>query len=350
LGAVLACCVLGLLALVAHTRAAVSAHLEVVHLFDRVANQRLAEERARGGGGGARGGALSAAGGGGRGKGSAFTPPANAPFCAPDALTGQVGTPRAELWGDVVVPGVASGGSAGGSSAGSAAACCDACASTRGCNVWVWCADASACGQQCWLKRVGDPAGVAEHASGGGIPWTSGTLPKDADVSLASLPLPDASIAAIALTTTHGAITLRLRPEWSASSVDFVRMLAAHALCTPACEFYRVEPGFLLQGSLRALIPANNVTTPGPRAMRKGDVGWAGGSAGPDFFIYLGAEPATHWGTDHTVWAEVADDASMRVAEAVVALPAAPTKPGEMHMIQKRVPIEVSAARDVAVA
>ena len=50
------------------------------------------------------------------------------------------------------------------------------------------------------------------------------------------------------------------------------------------------------------------------------------------------------------MWAEVADDASMRVAEAVVALPAAPTKPGEMHMIQKRVPIEVSAARDVAVA
>jgi hypothetical protein len=222
--------------------------------------------------------------------------------------------------------------------------------STRGCNVWVWCAESQQCGQQCWLKRVGDPASLTAHASGGGIPWTSGTLPKDADVSLSSLPPPDASIAAIALTTTQGVIIMRLRPEWSASSVDFVRMLAAHALCTPACEFYRVEPGFLLQGSLRALIPANNVTTPGPRPMRKGDVGWAGGAAGPDFFIFLGAEPATHWGTDHTVWAEVADDASMRVAEAVVALPAAPTKPGEMHMIAKRVPIQVSAARNVAVA
>ena len=35
------------------------------------------------------------------------------------------------------------------------------------------------------------------------------------------------------------------------------------------------------QGSLRALIPANNVTKAAPKAMVRGVVGWAGGSAGP---------------------------------------------------------------------
>ena len=55
------------------------------------------------------------------------------------------------------------------------------------------------------------------------------------------------------------------------------------------------------QGSLRAFFAPNNVTTPGPKIMEKGEIGWAGGSAGPDFFIYLGDSPATHWKHDHTV-------------------------------------------------
>eukprot|EP00966_Prymnesium_polylepis_P181383 4201146-Prymnesium_polylepis.1 len=29
--------------------------------------------------------------------------------------------------------------------------------------------------------------------------------------------------------------------------------------------------------------------------MTRGMVGWAGGSAGPDFFVYTGRDPATHW-------------------------------------------------------
>jgi cyclophilin family peptidyl-prolyl cis-trans isomerase len=307
---VLFLCVAGVLALVAHTRALADAHLEFAHLFDRA---ELGGSTAR----------------------AASHAPA---FCVADAATGAVGTPHAELWGDVVVAGA---GGEGGNSAASAVACCASCAATRGCNVWVWCSDAAACGNQCWLKRVGDPATAAPHASGGGVPWTSGALPKDADVPLASLPPPDESIHVVALVTQHGAIRLRLQPGWSASSVAFVRLLAAHPLETPACEFYRVEPGFLLQGSLRALIPANNETTPGPRAMRRGDVGWAGGSFGPDFFIYLAPAPATDWGTSHTVWAEVADDASMAVAERIVALPPGPTKPGEMHIIAQRVAIDV---------
>eukprot|EP00959_Pyramimonas_sp_CCMP1952_P418981 8776411-Pyramimonas_sp.AAC.1 len=34
-------------------------------------------------------------------------------------------------------------------------------------------------------------------------------------------------------------------------------------------------------------------------------VGWAGGSAGPDFFIYAALAPATSWNHDHTVWGQV---------------------------------------------
>ena len=46
------------------------------------------------------------------------------------------------------------------------------------------------------------------------------------------------------------------------------------------------------QGSLRAYIPPNNKTTPGPKFMERGDIGWAGGSSGPDWFIYLGTQVA----------------------------------------------------------
>ena len=319
---VLTVSLLALLALVQHTRALTAAHLEVAHLFDK----RAPDQRAGGGGEGARG------------EGGSV--PHLEVFSADAA--GCVGTPQTELWGDVVVPAV--GGQGGAHDAPSAAACCAACARTRGCNVWVWCADERACGTQCWLKRTGDPAKPALHASGQRVPWTSGAMLKDADVSVASLPPADEAIDVVALATSFGKIRLRLQPDWSASSVSFVRLLAAQPLCTPACEFYRVEPGFLLQGSLRALIPANNVTTPGPRYMRKGDVGWAGGGPGPDFFIYLGEQPATHWGFDHTVWAEVADADSMRVAEAIVQLPPLPTKPGEMHMVKDRVPFSVERA------
>jgi len=315
-----ATCVLGLAALVVHTRALTAAHLEVAHQFNVFEEPKHSK----------RGAAPLAA-----------PPPA---LCAPDAASGAVGQPQTELWGDVVVAG-AGVGSAAGHTAPSAAACCEACEATRGCNVFVWCAEEASCGQQCWLKRVGDPVAAVAHGSGAGVPWTSGALPKDADVQLGSLPPPDESIKGIVIATPKGDIRLRLRPEWSASSVAFVRLLAAHPLCTPACEFYRAEPGFLLQGSLRALIPSNNVTTKGPRAMQRGDVGWAGASFGPDWFVYLGREPATHWGTDHTVWAEVADSASLATADAIAALPPLPTKPGEMHILRDRVKIDVRRDR-----
>ena len=131
------------------------------------------------------------------------------------------------------------GSNAGGAShdAATAEACCNACEALRGCNVWVWCSDASSCGAQCWLKRVADPtAARAPHATGDSVPWTrcasaspsgplpqarcvlksecsqhppvvgSGTLPKDKEMSAESLPPANASIAIVTLTTSFGSI------------------------------------------------------------------------------------------------------------------------------------------------
>lgn len=213
-------------------------------------------------------------------------------------------------------------------------------------NVFVWCEDSARCGSACWLKRLGRTEGalVQPHASGVSVPWRSGVLPAKAeDVDAAALPAPPEK-GLVVVTTVHGAIRLRLRPDLSPESVAYVRLLAQYPrLCTSACAFYRVEPGFLLQGSLRARVPPNAVTKPGP-IMHRGDVGWAGGSAGPDWFIYLGALPATHWGSDHTVWAEAADNHSLAVADFIAALKPAPTKPGDMHLLATQLALDLAWA------
>ena len=73
-------------------------------------------------------------------------------------------------------------------------------------------------------------------------------------------------------------------------------------------------------------------------------MGWAGGGPGPDFFIYLGTGPASWLGNPHdgTIWAEVADEASMAVAANVSLLPVPPTKPGQMHLLAKHVPVRAA--------
>ena len=311
--------VMGVLALVQHTRVLAAAHGDVIGLFET------------GGGDNDRQPVNS----------TGTTPPAG--VCEPDAKSGLLGTAHTELWGDVVplngqtVAAVAS-----------AAECCRLCASSKSCNTWVYCTDAAVCASQCWLKRQPTEAALkgAPHGTGPGVPWTSGVLlGKALDVAPGDVPPDDGAIASVALHTSYGTIKLRLRPDWSNSSVTYVRALAAQPeLCTDACAFYRVEPAFLLQGSLRSRIPPNQVTTPGPRHMVRGDCGWAGGSAGPDFFCYLGTGPATHWGLDHTVWAEIADEQSFAVAETINALPPKPTKPGEMHLLPAPVPLDVRVA------
>jgi cyclophilin family peptidyl-prolyl cis-trans isomerase len=55
--------------------------------------------------------------------------------------------------------------------------------------------------------------------------------------------------------------------------------------------------------------------------MTKGMVGWAGGDAGPDFFIDSYAQPAKFWGQQHTVFGEIKDDASFAVIDKIYTLP-----------------------------
>ena len=156
-------------------------------------------------------------------------------------------------------------------------------------------------------------------------------------------------------------ITLRLLPENSAESVAFLRE-AGGAACRG--ELYRSE-SFLVQGRIscgagatrtkvvKAGCPAGVTPDRGRRCpshdphcgchgpiMTRGMVGWAGGGGGPDFFVYTGRDPATHWAHDHTVFAVVEDEASWATLDAIAALP---TQNTGMTMLVRPLPLVVSA-------
>lgn len=59
-------------------------------------------------------------------------------------------------------------------------------------------------------------------------------------------------------------------------------------------------------------------------------VAWAGGSAGPDFFITMGRTPG--FGSSHTVWGSLADKASMDLALRLVRGKSS-SKPGTMRIL-----------------
>ena len=153
-----------------------------------------------------------------------------------------------------------------------------------------------------------------------------------------------------------GSILLRLKPQFSNSSTKFWET-GAHVQCTG--NIYRNEQSLLLQGRLDCAgikmpvvqkgncpqgtkIDSSRSCPPhdpecgchGP-IMRKGMVGWAGGGTGPDFFIYTGVDPATHWNHDHTVFAEVEGSDSWRVLEKLHELPS--RQDGEMIIIESPV-------------
>ena len=93
------------------------------------------------------------------------------------------------------------------------------------------------------------------------MPWASGTLAKDAP-GLAP-PVSDDALnrtRAVALHTEFGELRIRLRPEWHLPSVRYVQRVARQDVCTAKCQFYRAEPGFLLQGG-----PADASRTCQPR-------------------------------------------------------------------------------------
>ena len=168
--------------------------------------------------------------------------------------------------------------------------------------MWVACTDAW-CGSQCWLKWVADPSKPTTRGSGGTTPWTSGTIHKDVP---SEQPVPSETALnatrVVALRTSAGDLRIALKPEWHQPSVRFVQHAALGDFCTvewhpspspnpspspgpspspspspnpnpnpnpnpspspsPSphqvkCELYRAEPGFLLQGAMRALVTPN---------------------------------------------------------------------------------------------
>ena len=244
-----------------------------------------------------------------------------------------------DLDGAVMVPGAGPG-----ALSLSPHACCEECAKTRGCNVYVACSNEQNCGRQCWLKWAEDPAKPAMRGEGSGVAWTSGTLPKDVP---AMTPTPPAQVLnrtrVVGLTTAFGEMRIRLRPEWHVPSVRYVQHVAQADVCTVKCQLYRAEPGFLLQGAMRAVIAPNKETQERARGtpMERGHVAWAGGSAGPDFFITM--TRVAGFGGSHTVWGELADEESMQLALKLVKRKISPSvKPGEMRILDEPITFTVS--------
>ena len=159
-------------------------------------------------------------------------------------------------------------------------------------------------------------------------------------------------------------VRIKLRPDLSPSSAAFLREAAA-AGC--GGSFYRNED-FLLQGRIgckprqtktavqKGDCPPDTAPDPHRRCpahdpncgchgpfMQRGMIGWAGGSAGPDWFIYTGRATATHWSHDHTVLGEVADEESWAAIDRLHALPAASTVANGMRMLAKPVQLHVGA-------
>jgi len=229
-------------------------------------------------------------------------------------------------------------------------------------------------------KRFGSLHNIAEHAATVQAGASSPPPPKpEALVTPTAVATPGAAdvdeIIKIELTVNGQpmAVRLKLLPRHSPSSVEFVRHAAA-SRCRG--ELYRSENHFLVQGRISCSALPDGPKVPqvikgqcplgvkvegrqcpshdpqcgchGP-IMSKGMVGWAGGSAGPDFFIYTAHMdlnrcavrgcPATHWSHDHTVFAEVADEETWKTLAALYALP---VKKGGMTFFDPKLPLVVS--------
>lgn len=130
----------------------------------------------------------------------------------------------------------------------------------------------------------------------------------------------------------------------AAKNADDPRM--TEGVACQKCKFYRAEKQLLLQGivsetsaaprtqvalgpcPVEDYVPKSKCPAHDPHCgchgpvMTKGMVGWAGGGAGPDFFINTFAKPVDWWENQHTVWGEVRDATSLAVVESVYELPA----------------------------
>jgi len=125
-----------------------------------------------------------------------------------------------------------------------------------------------------------------------------------------------------------GRIRIKLRDDLSPESVRHVRAVVERGTCSEKCKFYRAQGKSILQGIMSvpdagpAFDPkqtvvkgqcpdefayfANKCAEHDPKCdchgpiMTKGQVGWAGGGTGPDWFIDYYDRPVDWWGTTHT--------------------------------------------------
>lgn len=195
-------------------------------------------------------------------------------------------------------------------------------------------------------------ASILQHIAAAGKPAASVLADNVRKVEARNVPPKPAGIVSketLVLSTDVGDIRIVLRPDLSQESVDYVKQLALVQGACGRCSLYRAEKPGILQGILAAkpdtkALPLSTVRKgacpPGYESvanecpewdghcgchgptMTRGMVGWAAGDTGPDFFIDAYRQPATWWGTQHTVWGELQDDASFAVLDVVWTLPA----------------------------
>jgi cyclophilin family peptidyl-prolyl cis-trans isomerase len=137
-----------------------------------------------------------------------------------------------------------------------------------------------------------------------------------------------------------GEIVIVLRPDLSSETVDYVQKLATTTGACERCMFYRAEKPGILQGVMaHSHVPVSSTKGSCPvgvesirnecppwdascgchgPVMTRGMVGWAAGKTGPDFFINMYAKPAFWWGTQHTVFGEIQDEASLKLFDEVI--------------------------------
>jgi len=171
-----------------------------------------------------------------------------------------------------------------------------------------------------------------------------------------SLDLPEI----LTLKTSQGDLRIKLRPDLSRPSVEYIKALLDDPKPCRECQFYRAEKPGIFQGVLKKKhVKPNTILGDCPKGltgkkhecpehdpncgchgpvMTKGMIGWAAGEGGPDFFIDTYERPATWWNTDHTVWGELADKESLDV---VVSMYELPVVKGALTMLATPIPIEI---------
>lgn len=170
--------------------------------------------------------------------------------------------------------------------------------------------------------------------------------------SISSLP------SYIRLETSNGDILIQMRPDLSRESVEYIQRLLNDPRPCEHCRFYRAQDRGILQGIMKKYgVEVNKVLGPcssknvvnkeahdmpkkchGP-IMTRGMVGWAGGGAGPDFFIDNYKRKAQWWGQEHTVFGEV-DPSSLHVVESFFDLPRH-SSDGGMMFLDEAIPFDI---------